>query len=57
MSLIKKIKHLLVAMTSVTYNYLLYRVQSRKNKNGFWDDIRDRFIYLEYRDNPFRPLE
>ncbi len=53
----KHIKHLLVAMISVTYNYLRHIDNSRKDKYGFWSAIRDQVIYFERRGNPYRPLE
>ena len=53
----KHIKHLLASMISVIFNHVCYSGQSRKDKHGFWNDIRDHAIYFERRGNPYRPLD
>ena len=57
MSIANHIKHLLAVMLSLIYNYSQYRDQSRKDKRSFWDDIRNKAIYFQRRNNPYRPLE
>ena len=57
MSIVKHIKHLLAAMLSLIYNYSQYNIQSRKDKRGFWNDIRNQAIYFQRRSNPYRPLK
>ena len=57
MSTVEHIKHFLAFLLSLIYNHLQYSDQSRKNKCGFWNDIRNQAIYFQRRSNPYRPLE
>ena len=57
MFIMKHLKNMLAAMISVTYYNLQYSDQSREDKHGFWNDIRNQAIYFQRRSNPYRPLE